>query len=60
MGKRAKEHRKKVVARNQRLASERKIFDKQMNESVQKYIEDLKAKMEQSGQTENFVGLQAQ
>lgn len=60
MGKRAKEHRKKVVARNQRLASERKIFDKQMNESVQKYIEDLKTKMEQSGQTENSVGLQAQ
>jgi hypothetical protein len=31
-----------------------------MDESVKKYIEDLKEKMEQSGQTENSVGLQAQ
>lgn len=60
MGKRTKEHRKKVAARNQRLVNERRVFDKQMDESVKKYIEDLKSKMEQSGQTENSVGLQSQ
>jgi hypothetical protein len=60
MGKRTKEHRKKVAVRNQRLVNERRVFDKQMDESVKKYIEDLKEKMEQSGQTENSVGLQAQ
>jgi len=60
MGKRTKEHRKKVAVRNQRLVNERRVFDKQMDESVKKYIEDLKDKMEQSGQTENSVGLQTQ
>ena len=60
MGKRTKEHRKKVAVRNQRLVNERRVFDKQMDESVKKYIEDLKEKMEQSGQTENSVGLQVQ
>jgi hypothetical protein len=60
MGKRTKEHRKKVAVRNQRLVNERRVFDKQMDESVKKYIEDLKENMEQSGQTENSVGLQAQ
>ena len=60
MGKRTKEHRKKVAVRNQRLVKERRVFDKQMDESVKKYIEDLKEKVEQSGQTENSVGLQAQ
>ena len=60
MGKNAKEHRRKVAARNQRLKAERRVFDKQMDESVKKYIEELKAKIEQSGQTETSVGLQAQ
>jgi hypothetical protein len=60
MGKNAKEHRRKVAARNQRLKAERRVFDKQMDESVKKYIEELKTKMEQSGQTETSVGLQAQ
>ncbi len=44
MGKNAKEHRRKVAARNQRLKAERRVFDKQMDESVKKYIEELKAK----------------
>ena len=34
MGKRTKEHRKKVAVRNQRLVNERRVFDKQMDESV--------------------------
>ena len=50
MGKRAKEHRKKVQARNARLKSEsnrqKKIFEKVMEEQ----IELMKSKM--SGDTE--------
>ena len=53
MGKNAKEHRKKVAARNQKIKSAQKAYEKLYNEQMTKYIEDLKAKMSESGATES-------
>jgi hypothetical protein len=54
MGKRAKEHRKKVAARNQQIKSAQKAYEKLYNEQMMKYIEDMKAKAAaESGTTES-------
>jgi hypothetical protein len=53
MGKKAKEHRKKVAARNQQIKSAQKSYEKLYNEQVTKYIEELKAKAAESGTTES-------
>jgi hypothetical protein len=53
MGKKDKEHRKKVAARNQQIKSAQKSYEKLYNEQVAKYIEELKAKAEESGTTES-------
>ena len=53
MGKKDKEHRKKVEARNQQIKSAQKSYEKLYNEQVAKYIEELKAKAEESGTTES-------
>lgn len=53
MGKRAKEHRKKVAVRNQQIKSAQKAYEKLYNEQMMKYIEELKAKAAESGTTES-------
>ena len=56
MGKNAKEHRKKVAARNAKIKGMEKIYQKVMNDAYQKYLEELKT-AETSGKTdtEGFV-----
>lgn len=51
MGKRAKEHRKKVQIRNQKIATERKKFQKLYSEMLTKKLEELQEKY--SAKTEN-------
>ena len=52
MGKAAKEHRKKVQARNARIKSEKNMVQKLFNESMKQQIEEHKRKQEEmSGQT---------
>jgi hypothetical protein len=51
MGKRAKEHRKKVQIRNQKIATERKKFQKLYSEMLTKKLEELQEKY--SATTEN-------
>jgi hypothetical protein len=41
MGKKAKEHRKKVVKRNQRIAIEKKQFQKTYNELMKMKFDEL-------------------
>jgi hypothetical protein len=53
MGVRKKEHRKKVAARNQKIKSAQKAYEKLYNEQIKKYIEELKAKATESGITES-------
>jgi len=54
MGKRAKEHRKKVVARNQKIKSAQKAYEKLYNEQMMKYVEEMRAKAAaESGTTES-------
>ena len=54
MGKKAKEHRKKVAARNQRLKSQQNAMQKLFNESMRQQIEELKKQreVEMSGETQ--------
>jgi hypothetical protein len=42
MGKKAKEHRKKVEIRNQKLKAEQNALQKLFNESMKAQIEELK------------------
>jgi len=42
MGKKDKEHRKKVAARNQRLAAQKSTMQKMFDESMKKQLEELK------------------
>jgi hypothetical protein len=44
MGKKAKEHRKKVAARNLKLKAEQSAFQKLFNESMKTQIEEMKKK----------------
>lgn len=53
MGKKAKEHRKKVASRNQKIKSAQKAYEKLYNEQMTKYIEEMRAKMAESGNTES-------
>jgi len=53
MGVRKKEHRKKVAARNQKIKSAQKAYEKLYNEQIKKYIEELKTKATESGITES-------
>ena len=53
MGKRAKEHRKKVAARNQQIKGQQNAMQKLFNESMKKQLEEIK-KMTESGATESF------
>lgn len=50
----AKEHRKRVSSRNQKISAERSAMQKLLNESMKKQIEELKKKYEaESGATQN-------
>jgi hypothetical protein len=42
MGKKAKEHRKKVAARNQKLTAQKSAMQKVFDESMKKQLEELK------------------
>lgn len=53
MGKRAKEHRKRVQKRNDRIKSEQKHYEKMMNDVMTKQIEAMKQKIDESQPTEN-------
>ncbi len=53
MGKKEKEHRKKVAARNQKIKSAQKVYQKLYDEQMTKYIEELRAKAVESGATES-------
>jgi hypothetical protein len=46
MGKRDKEHRKKVMARNQKLKGMENAIQKLFNESMKKQLEELKKQKE--------------
>lgn len=56
MGKNAKEHRKKVAARNAKMKGIERAYQKVMNEAYQKYLAEIKA-AQSSGttETEGFV-----
>ena len=47
MGKKTKEHRKKVAARNQRILSERNKFEKEYRKMIETKTEELKEKFNQ-------------
>lgn len=47
MGKKAKEHRRKVAARNQRILSERNKFEKEYRKMLEIKSEELQAKFNQ-------------
>jgi hypothetical protein len=57
MGKKAKEHRKKVAARNQQIKAAQNAYQKMMNEQMQKYLADLREnalkQQEQEGEVQN-------
>ena len=42
MGKKEKEHRKKVAARNQKINVQKNAMQKMFDESMRKQLEDLK------------------
>ena len=49
MGKRAKEHRKKVAKRNDSIKQAQKVYEKMYNEMMMKEIEKIKS--QKSGDT---------
>ena len=55
MGKKDKEHRKKVQARNQKLKSAENAMQKLFNESMRRQLEELRKQreVEMSGDTQN-------
>ena len=57
MGKNAKEHRKKVAARNQKLKGQQNAMQKLFNESMKQQLEELKKQREgeTSGETQTTV-----
>ena len=57
MGKKAKEHRKKVEARNARIKSEQSAMQKLFNESMRMQLEELKKQREAevSGSTQTTI-----
>ena len=54
MGKRAKQHRKKVAARNQKIKGQQNVMQKLFNESMRQQLEELKKQreVEMSGDTQ--------
>ena len=59
MGKNAKEHRKKVAARNAKIKGMEKTYQKVMNDAYQKYLEQIK-EAQMSGETKTDESFTAQ
>ena len=57
MGKKAKEHRKKVAARNQKIKGQQNAMQKLFNESMRQQLEELKKQREaeMSGETQTIM-----
>ena len=56
MGKRDKEHRKKVQKRNERLLNEQKLMEKQYKEMLQQRLSLIKERLaSMSGNSENDI-----
>ena len=53
MGKREKEHRKKVAKRNERIAAEKKEFQKQYTQLLEQKLKEYQAKLKENEQLEN-------
>ena len=53
MGKKEKEHRKKVAKRNERIAAEKKEFQKQYTELLEQKLKEYQAKLTENEQLEN-------
>jgi rubrerythrin len=53
MGKAKKEHRKKVAKRNERIAAEKKQFQKQYTELLEQKLKEYQAKLTENEQLEN-------
>jgi hypothetical protein len=51
MGKRAKEHRKKVAARNQQIKGAQKKYQEFMNEKMMEYLKEMKEKSQEEIET---------
>ena len=60
MGKRAKEHRKRVQKRNDKIKSEQKRYEKMMNDVMTKQIEMMKEKFTESQSDNNQTTEQPQ
>ena len=53
MGKKAKEHRKKVQARNARIKSEQNAYNKKMNQMMEQMMSNMKNNMTDISETTN-------
>jgi ABC-type Fe3+-citrate transport system substrate-binding protein len=53
MGKKEKEHRKKVAKRNEKIAAEKKKFQKQYTELLEQKLKEYQAKLTENEQLEN-------
>jgi predicted house-cleaning noncanonical NTP pyrophosphatase (MazG superfamily) len=53
MGKAAKEHNRKIAKRNERIAAEKKKFQKQYTELLEQKLKEYQAKLSENEQLEN-------
>lgn len=53
MGKAAKEHNRKVAKRNEKIAAEKKKFQKQYTELLEQKLKEYQAKLSENEQLEN-------
>lgn len=53
MGRKEKEHRKKVAKRNERINAEKKQFQKQYTELLEQKLKEYQAKLSENEQLEN-------
>jgi len=60
MGKKAKEHRKRVQKRNNQIKLEQRRYEKMMNDAMTKQIEMMKQQFEESQNSENQTTEQSQ
>lgn len=60
MGKKAKEHRKRVQKRNNQIKLEQRRYEKIMNDAMTKQIEMMKQQFEESQNGENQTTEQSQ
>ena len=60
MGKKAKEHRKRVQKRNDKIKSEQKRYEKMMNDVMTKQIEMMKEKFAEPQSDNNQTTEQSQ